>query len=175
MTMVRFNLAALVLFLTTPAFAQANTDSKTATGTITIFQPLTLAIDADLVFGRVVRPATGTGTVSIAAASGAQTTAGGGAVALDAATTNPARFTATGEGGTTVSVSIPSTFNMTGSGPAITVTTSTDLTTPATTSLGGTLGSASSKVFYVGGSASIPSTQASGSYSGGFTVTVTYN
>ncbi len=176
MKLSKFGATVLLTLVASPAFAQVNTDTKTATGSITIYEPLTLANPDNMVFGRVVRPATGTGTVSIAAAAGAQTVAGAGAVALDTGTTNPAKFIATGEGGATVSVSIPPTFSMgVGPGTPIVVTTSTDLATPATTSLGGSLGSASSKTFYVGGSASIPSSQLSGVYSGTFAVTVTYN
>lgn len=175
MKLAKFCAASLLTIVATPVFAQSNTDNKTAAGSITIYQPLTLGKDADMVFGRVVRPSSGVGTVALAASATAQTVAGAGAVALDTATTNAAKFTATGEGGAVINVAIPPTFNMNGPGASIAVTTSTDLATPATTSLGGTAGTASSKVFYVGGSASIPTTQTGGAYSGSFTVTVTYN
>lgn len=178
MTLFRFATVGILAVLGSigaPVLAQVNTDTETASGSITILQPLTLTKNDDLVFGRVVRPASGSGSATIAATSGAQTVAGGGAVALDTANTKPASFTASGEGGATISVSIPSSFNMTGPGAPIVVTTSNDLTNPAATSLGGTLGSASSKSFFVGGAATIPSTQQSGAYSGSFNVTVTYN
>jgi hypothetical protein len=159
-----------------PSMAQTvNTDSKSATGTITIYQPLTLTKNDDLVFGRVVRPSTGTGHAIIAASSGAQTSGTGGAVALDTSTTKPAKFTIDGEGGSSVNVSIPSAFNMTGPGTAIAVATSHDLATPAATLLSGSLGSAGTKTFYVGGDATIPNGQASGDYTGTFQVSVTYN
>lgn len=168
-------IALALATLHAPSMAQVNTDSETATGTITILQPLTLTKNDDLVFGRVVRPTSGDGHAIIAASAGAQTSGTGGAVALDTSSTKPAKFTIDGEGGASVNVTIPPSFNMTGPGTAIAVQTSHDLTTPAATLLSGSLGSAGSKAFYVGGDATIPSGQASGNYSGTFSVTVTYN
>jgi hypothetical protein len=61
------------------AFAQASASQPTeATGTI--FQPILLAKNSDLSFGTVVRPISGTGTVTIAAADGQRALTGAGAL-----------------------------------------------------------------------------------------------
>lgn len=165
---------ALGIASANPAFAQA-TASANATGSTTIIQPVTVAKTSDLVFGRVVRPTTGSDTISITNASDTVTAAGGTAVpiATSGVTTSRAKFTVAGEGGQTVSVTVPATFSMTGSGNAIVVTLSGDKT--GSQALGGTLGTSSSIVVNVGGSFPLASTQATGAYSGSFTVSAAYN
>ena len=58
--------ALMLIGAAAPAMAQSNTSSANAAGSITVYQPLTLASDVNLAFGRVVRPAAGTGSVTIA-------------------------------------------------------------------------------------------------------------
>lgn len=165
--------AAGALAVSPAAFAQS-TASATATGSATIIQPLTISKDVDLSFGRVVRPGSGSGTVAIANTADT-VSAGSGAISLTGITTTRAKFTIAGEGAQVVTVSVPSTFDMALSSDAtkkITVTLSPDL--GATTTLSGSLGAAGSKTLYVGGNFSLPSTQATGAYSGTFTVNVAY-
>lgn len=155
------------------AFAQsaANTDNTSATGSVTILQPLTITKNADLAFGRIVRPRTGSGTVTLAN-TGNAVVAGTGAVALSGITTSRAQFTVDGEGGQVVTTSIPSSVSLVNGTNTIPVTLSPDF--GSTVTLSGALAAAGSKVLNVGGSFSLPSTQASGAYSGSFTVTVAY-
>ena len=156
----------------TQAFAQAaNTSTDTANGSVTIIRPLTITKNSDLVFGRVVQPRTGTGTVSIANNSNA-VVVGAGAVALSGITTSRAVFTVDGEGGQVVTVSIPSTFNLTKGVDTIAVTLTPDF--GATVTLSNALAAAGTKVLNVGGNFNLPTTQASGAYAGTFAVTVTY-
>jgi hypothetical protein len=155
-----------------PAFAQAaNTDSDTANGSVTIIRPLTITKDTDLVFGRVVQPRTGTGTVAIANTSNT-VTAAAGAVALAGITTSRAVFTVDGEGGQVVTVTIPSTFNLTKGSDSITVNLDPDV--GSTVTLSNALAAAGSAAINVGGGFNLPSTQASGAYTGTFDVTVAY-
>ena len=163
---------AFGILSTNPALAQA---SASATGSTTIVQPVTVTKTADLVFGRVVRPVTGSDTVSITNASDAVTASGGSAVsvATTGVTTSRAKFTVAGEGGQTVALTIPANFTMTGTGTDILVTLSSDKT--GSQSLGGSLGSSSSISVNVGGSFTLAATQATGAYTGSFTVSAAYN
>ena len=156
----------------TPAIAQAaKTSTATAKSSVTIIRPLTITKDTDLVFGRVVQPRSGTGTVSIANNS-TTTVAASGAVALSGITTSRAVFTVDGEGGQVVTVSMPGTFDLTKGADTITVTLAPDF--GATVTLSNALAAAGSKVLNVGGGFNLPSTQASGAYTGSFAVTVAY-
>ena len=72
-----------------------------------------------------------------------------------------------------MSISVPSTFTMTGGANAITVTTIPSLS--GVQVLSGALGSAGSLSFDVGGSFPLTSGTPSQVYSGTFSVTVAYN
>jgi len=137
----------------------------------TVIRGLSISKTSDLIFGSVVKPANGSGTVAIDAASGARSFTGGVVGVANPAPTRAA-FTVTGEGGQTVSVTVPASFQMTGPQP-ITVTTTNSLS--ATPTLSGVLGAGGSYAFGIGGSAPITSTTPDGAYSGNFTVTVAYN
>lgn len=154
------------------AFADASTSTATANSSLTVIRPLTVTKNTDLVFGRIVEPRSGgTGTVSIANTSNS-VVAGSGAVALSGITTSRAVFTVDGEGGQVVTVNMPSAFNLTKGSDSITVTLSPDF--GSTVTLSNALAAAGSKTLNVGGSFSLPDTQASGAYAGTFDVTVAY-
>ena len=128
--------------------------------------------NVDLAFGTIIR---GEGTVTIAA-DNTNTRTAGGALGVVGAGQTAAKFTLNGEGAQVVSVTVPATFDMANSsvgGTPLTVTTSKDI--DGTVALSNTLGSAGTKVFYVGGSIDITATTASGAYSGTFTVSANYN
>lgn len=147
--------------------------SGSGTAQATVFRSISLAKTADLYFGRIVRPLSGSGTVELAAANAAKTYPAGVAwMNLPAATR--AAYTVTGEGGQTMSIDIPTTFNMNGPlSSTLTVTTNNNLTTTPT--LSSILGNSGTYNFFVGGSFPISSSTQSGVYSGTFTVTVAYN
>jgi hypothetical protein len=154
------------------AFAQsADSASATADSSVTIIRPLTMTKDADLVFGRVVQPRSGSDTVTLAN-TGNSVSTGGSAVVLGGITTSRAVFTVSGEGGQAVGVTIPSSFNLTKGSDSIAVTLLPDVGTSVT--LSNALAAAGSKTINVGGSFSLSSTQASGAYAGTFTVSVAY-
>lgn len=167
-------LCAGAIFATAaPAFAQSSATQST-TGTTKIIQPITLTKDTDLAFGSVVKPTSGSNTVTIAAADGDRALSGGGDAVLATSSSGRATYTVSGEGGQTFSISAPSTFNMTRQGGSETI--SVNLTPSAASgTISGSLGSAGSATFGVGGSFSVSSTTASGSYSGTFDATVAYN
>ncbi|VXA90254.1 conserved exported hypothetical protein [Brevundimonas sp. G8] len=166
--------AALVLTaIAAPAMAQSA--STTGSGSITVIRPLTITKTADLKFGTVVRPGTGAGTVVVSAA-GARSVTGGVAGLTSGDTPAAAAFSVAGEGGQSVSVTIPASFTMANGTDSLTVTTSNSLTgSAASQTLSNALGSAGSLAFSVGGSVPVASTTTTGAYTGTFTVSAAYN
>lgn len=162
------------LALSAPAMAQT-TASTTGTGTITVIRPLAITKNADLKFGSVVRPSTGSGTVVVSAAGTRSVT--GTVVGLNSGDTpQAAQFTVDGEGGQSVSVTIPATFSMANGADSLTVTTSNNLTgSAAAQTLSNALGAAGNLVFKVGGTVPVASTTNTGLYTGSFTVAAAYN
>lgn len=166
--------AVAIAAVAAPAMAQS-TASTTGQGSITVIRPLTLTKNADLKFGTVVRPATGAGTVTVSAA-GSRSVAGGVVGLNSGDTPQAAQFTVDGEGGQSVSVTIPATFSMANGTDTLTVTTSNNLSgSAASQTLSNALGSAGSLSFKVGGSVPVASTTATGVYTGTFTVSAAYN
>jgi hypothetical protein len=161
--------------LASSALAQASA-SQATTATGTIFQPILLAKNTDLSFGTVVRPISGTGTVTIDKANGTRTLEGAGALLNTGPNAAAARatYTVTGEGGQAFSITVPATFNMTRTGGSETIQVT--LAPTATTGLlDGSLGATGTATFGVGGAIPISNTTASGAYSGTFNVIVAYN
>jgi len=167
-TAIKIALPVILTGISGAAFAQA-TASVTTTGSATIIQPITLTPGTGLAFGTIVRPGTGTGTVTIDSTTGTRTVANG-VVAL-ASSTSRAVYTVNGEGGSSFSIAVPATFNLTG--PSTIPVTLTP--TGSTGTLSNALGTAGTASFGVGGNFSIASTTATGSYTGTYNVTVAYN
>ena len=135
-----------------------------------VFRSIAISKTSDLVFGRIMKPATGLGTVTVDATTGVRTSTG--ATSLDTPTPTRASFNVTGEGGQAFTITLPASFQINGPQP-LTVTTSSTATGSPVLSSG--LGSAGSYAFGVGGSLPIGSSTPDGDYSGNFTVTVAYN
>lgn len=166
MTRICFCTAALIMGLgASAAFAQVNTSTATAAGSATIIQPITITKNTDLAFGRIVRPASGSDTVTIGI--GADTVSTGGTAVALASTTSRAKFSIAGESGLTATLTVPASFALTNGSNSLTVTLAADQTSPLT------LG-ASATTLYVGGSFPVTSTTVSGGYTGSFNVTVAY-
>lgn len=166
--------ALITVAVAAPAMAQSSAQT-TGTGSITVIRPLAITKNADLKFGTVVRPSTGSGTVAVSAA-GARSVAGGVVGLSSGDTPQAAQFTVDGEGGQSISVTIPATFSIANGSDTLTVTTSNNLSgSAATQTLSNSLGSAGSLSFRVGGSVPVASTSPTGTYSGTFTVSAAYN
>ncbi len=167
--------AVLTVAVAAPAFAQSSATAS-GSGSITILRPITVTKNADLRFGTVVRPAAGSGTAVVAAATGARTVTGGVVGLTSGDTPTAAQFTVDGEGGSSVSVTIPATFAIANGVDTLTVTTSNNLTGAANAqTLSNALGAAGTLVFRVGGSVPVASTSPTGLYTGTFSVTAAYN
>ena len=162
---------AALAALATPALAQ-NSATATAAGSATIIQPIAVTKTADLGFGKIVKPTTGTSTIAVTSTGNSRSITGGNAVAADALGVTSAAFNVTGEGAQVFNISVPTTFAMT-SGTNTLVVTTTQSATSAT--LSGSIGTAGSQSFGVGGSFPLATSAVSGAYTGNFVVTVAYN
>jgi hypothetical protein len=138
-----------------------------------VFRPIEVTISTPLRFGKIVRPTTGAGSVSINGSTGQRTVTGTGSIGISSPTPTRAAYLITGEGGQAFSLSIPSTFQMTGSGSPLTVNLTP--TASGAQTLSSTLGSLGTFSFGIGGSFSTAATTAAGAYEGTYTVTVQYN
>lgn len=161
--------ASYILTLTP---SNGNGVSRTGTGVATVRRSLRLTKNSDLKFGRIVRPSSGTSTISVSPITGLRSVTGT-AVGLAEPAASWASYTVNGEGGQTISISIPATVSMTGPGGGVTV----NLTSfkPPPQQLSGSPNSDGVYDFWVGGNFTLDSTAVSGAYSGAFNVTVAYN
>lgn len=157
--MMKAALAASVLTLgMTAVSAQAAT--ATADARATILSPVVVTKTSDLEFG-VIANGTSGGTVTVSTA-GART-CGAGLVCSGAVTA--AGFGVVGVTAQTVGISVPANVTLNGGGSSMTATLSAS---DATIVLDGT------DAFTVGGVLTVGAAQASGAYTGTFTVTVNY-
>ncbi|WP_423140761.1 DUF4402 domain-containing protein [Parablastomonas sp. CN1-191] len=163
--------ANFVVTVTTNSGSGATT--STGLVTATVFRTLTITNGTLLSFGRISRPLSGAGTVSLPAGAASVAVTGNGVVAIASPAPSSAILTANGEGGQALTISVPSSFTMANGASTLTVTTQA-INTGAQT-LTGTIGNTGSKTVTVGGSFPITSTTALGAYSGNFTVTFQYN
>ncbi len=138
-----------------------------------VLRALSISATSNLNFGKIVRPRIGTGSVSLNATTGTVSVTGTGAAAISSASTSRATYSITGEGGQSISVAVPGSMTMTGPGGSIAVAISPTLSGNQT--LSGSLGGAGSLNLGLGGSFTISSTTATGTYSGSIAVTVQYN
>lgn len=164
-------IATSLLAAALPGVAHAqSTASASATGSTTIVQPITITKDADMFFGRIVKPAIGNAGAQILN-SADELNLEVGLVGLDEPVSR-AKFTIAGEGGQAVSVSVPSNFTMSMGSDTLDVVLEPDLGPSVT--LSNALGSTGTASLNVGGYFYVPSDKPTGVYSGTFTVTVAY-
>jgi hypothetical protein len=166
--------AFAVLFAgATLSCASAATQSGN-TAEVTIYRAASISANSTLQFGKIIRPTSGSGTVTISTA-GARSAGGTNPPGLLTSTVGNADFTVTGEGGTSVTIAVDGSFNMSGPNSSSLAVTTTSTGT-GSQSLGGSLGSQGSNLdVKVGGSITVTSTQQTGLYTGTFNVTAAYN
>jgi hypothetical protein len=181
--------AAATLAASTAAFAanEGNTSSATGHGTATLIQPIAVTNSGgDLAFGKIVRPTSGTGHVTITNSSaGVSRSASDGAVELTTTAATAPTFTIKGEGNSTYQLeitplslsdgthSIAVTLKPTLDSTALSDVTTATLTTTAN-AFGGTLGAQQTHTLYIGGVLPVAFDATSATYAGDFTVTATY-
>jgi Domain of unknown function (DUF4402) len=163
--------SGLALLASSSAFAQQNA-SATAAANAQVITPISIAKDTDMEFGKIAVGATG-GTVVLGTDNSATPS---GSISRPAQSAgNPAAaaaaFTVTGEGSYTYSITLPSSpVTLTGSVSG-TMTLDTFVSNPSGT---GTLSSGTQSL-KVGATLTAGNNQASGTYTGTFSVTVAYN
>lgn len=160
---------AVLLFGGTVGVCAATTGSSTGEAQAVIIAPLTLTHNsgAKLNFGNVVNISAGTVTVS--AKDGSVTTSG---VAWQGGTTSADQFTLTGANGIPFTVSVPSSITVNNGSDNMTIGSVTSFcgtgaTSSCVSSTGGTAVS-------IGGTLSVSAAQAAGTYTGTYTLSVTY-
>lgn len=166
--------AGLVILAISSGYVNAQNTAtvNNAVANATIVTPITLSNNLTFEFGKLVKPLSGTGTVTISAEATPTRTFGSDLINIPNDIWRPAQFTVTGDDSYRFSITKPETITLNGSetaaGGTLSVTTSiSGNTTNVSTSSG-------SYVFYIGGSMNVPSTQLAGPYSGTYTVTVQY-
>jgi len=149
-----------------------NDVTRTGTGRATVRRSLQVTKHSDLKFGRIVRPSSGDSTVTISPITGLRTVSGTGVGLTDPAP-SWAYYTISGEGGQTLSITVPASVSMTGPGTPLSV----NLTSfrPPPQQLSGSANATGTYDFWVGGNFTLSSTATSGTYSGVFNVTIAYN
>lgn len=138
----------------------------TGTASAVIASAITISETSQMSFGTVAASATQAGSVVLSAAGSASDS---NITRLSGATPAAGTFTVNGANSATYAVTLPSS--------AVTLTSgaNTMSVNSFTTNATGTLSSGGSEVFGVGATLSIGANQASGSYTGSYTVTVNYN
>lgn len=129
---------------------------------------------SDLSFGSLVRPRTGSSTVTINASTGVRTVGGNG-VGLPSPAPQRAVYTITGEGARTLSVSLPANFPMVHSNGTNSLTVALSRNPTGSLTLSGTAGGAGSVTLNVGGSFPMGTATLPGTYTGSFNITMQYN
>ncbi|MFC3711053.1 DUF4402 domain-containing protein [Sphingoaurantiacus capsulatus] len=144
------------------------------TAIATVRRAASIAKIADIDYGTVVRPTSGNSNVALNASTGVRTVGGNGA-GVPSPAPRRAEFTISGEGGRTLSVTLPSNYVLTHSNGTNTITANLSRSPTGTLTLSGTQGSAGSIGLFVGSSFTMPAAVVPGVYSGTFNLTVQYN
>jgi hypothetical protein len=147
--------------------------SGSGTVSASVLRRLDATSSGVLAFGSVSRPATGTGSVSIAPGASSVSVSGDRVRSVPGSTPSTPTVAITGEGGQSITVTVPATFALTGPGGTLTVTTIPDKSGSQT--LSGSLGGAGGLTVQVGGTLPLTSTTGLGLYTGSFSVLVQYN
>lgn len=140
----------------------------------TVWRPLSLSKSFDLSFGAIIRPSSGSGSVTLNAGDASLDVTGTGARAVAAPAPTLAEYTVSGEAGQSfaIDMDIETSFNMTGPG-TLPVTLNTDA--DPSPILVGQPSAEGQYSFRVGGSFPIGHDTPAGTYTGNFVVTVLYN
>jgi len=160
-------LASVGLTIGSYAFGQSNSATTSANATARIVTPIAIAKTADMNFGDVVAGGSA-GTVVLTPAGVRSAT--GGTTLGNAGATAAAAFNVTGQGSATYSISLPASTTVTSGGNTMTV--NAFASNPSGT---GALSAGGSQALTVGATLNVGASQATGTYTGTFNVTVTYN
>ena len=163
--------AVAILFSGVSVLSSAQTNSNvngTGSAAANIVSPLSITQNNGLEFGTIATSGTA-GTVTIAAQAGLDLTWSNVSVInpTDAARKS-GKFTVTGLAGSTYKLTVPESTTIANGSNSMTIALTKSASSTGNTLSGGT------STFYVGGTLSVGATQATGNYSGTYTVTVAY-
>ena len=159
----------LTVAATGQARAQYNSADRTAGASVKVVTAITIAKDTDLNFGEVVAGST-PGTVIMPPAGPPRTPTGGTTLGSGSGASS-AQFTVSGDPNATYAITLPGPTTLSDGG-SNTLTVNTFTSTPSGT---GALSGGGTEILKVGATLQVPATQPSGTYTGSFMVTVTYN
>lgn len=164
---ILFSLVALFAISSLTVNAQV---SAVAEASANIVGPISITKSVNMSFGNVAVSPTVAGTVVLAPAS-TRTQTGGVTLPVITGTVTAAKFTVSGESGTTYSITLPASVVLANGGNTMTVNSFTSTPTPT-----GSLATGTEDIF-VGGTLNVAAAQASGLYTNtsDLVVTVNYN
>ncbi len=164
---ILFSLVALFAISSLTVNAQVSAVAETSAN---IVGPISITKSVDMSFGNVAVSPTVAGTVVLDPLS-TRTQTGGVTLPVITGTVTAAKFTVSGESGTTYSISLPASISLVNGGNTMTVDAFTSTPTPT-----GSLASGTEDIF-VGGTLNVAAAQASGLYTNtsDLVVTVNYN
>lgn len=160
-------LAAIGTLAAASASAQANSATTSANATARIVTPIAISKTADMNFGDVVAGGSA-GTVVLTSAGARSAT--GGATLGNGSAVAAAAFNVTGQASATYAITLPASATVTSGANNMTVNTFTS--NPSGT---GALSGGGSQALSVGATLNVGASQATGTYTGSFSVTVAYN
>lgn len=152
------------LLVSAAAFAQGSATAS-ANAFAKVITPIAITKTADLNFGTIISGPAGTVTVTPAGVE----TASGASVLNPNPNVSAAQFNVTGEPSTAYSISLPTSITISNGSQTMTVDNFSSNPTPS-----GLLSGLGSQALQVGGRLNVLTNQATGSYSGVFSVTVAY-
>lgn len=162
-----FAIATVVLGFATTSFAQTSS-TATSTASATILTPIAIANSVPLNFGTI--GAVATASTVILAADDSRTTTGGATLFTVGAPAKAGVFGITGTPNATFAITLPSTVSITGLGTPMNITNwVSDLGATNTIQNDGT------KPLVVSATLNVGASQAAGTYTGSYAVTVNYN
>jgi len=142
--------------------------TASANATATVVTPLSIAKNADMLFGKFIA---GTGGSVALTTAGARSATGGVTLFSQGSIQNAASFAVAGEGSYTYAITLPAGPVTISDGASHDMTVGSFVSNPSGT---GTL-AGGTQTLLVGATLTVSNAQAPGSYSGSFSVTVDYN
>jgi hypothetical protein len=167
LTLLVLGFTTMGLLAAATASAQANSASTSANANARVVTPISIAKTADMNFGDVVAGGSA-GTVVLTPAGARSAT--GGTTLGSGTSVAAAAFNVTGQANATYAITLPASATVTSGANSMTVDTFTS--NPSGT---GTLSGGGSQALSVGATLNVGASQATGTYTGSFNVTVTYN
>lgn len=165
---ITLTVAGFVAMLAAAAESQATpAASASFSATATVVSPIAIAKNADLAFGKFIANTGGTVVVST---TGARSQTGNVSLISLGSTQTAASFAVTGEGTSGYAITLPTSATI-ASGGGNTMTVGTFNSNPSGT---GVL-TAGAQTLLVGGTLTVTSGQATGNYTGSFSIGVDYN